>query len=375
MSMQRIAVIGAGIAGLTVALRRARIGDQVSLFEANAQVGGQLTTEIRDGFVVEHGAEGFVARSEVVPGLAFEAGIADQLVDQLEQRSFRFDGQRLVELSPGEAGRLLGFQVPPDDLGRGIRSFWRGMGELPTRLGLMLDPLVELHLNCSIESVTPRASGVTLLDTEGQARDFDAAVVATTARSAASLLGAALGPSAHALRESSLLCSLTVSLAYQREAIAHPLDGTGFIVQHPEELHGVRAVTFSSSKLPNRAPAGHALLRLFFRPSERELSTLADDAWVERAQRALGLAVPLRSPALSAFVSRWPNALPVFDPAHRARVSALEAALTQGGQSIWLAGAAFHGSGIDAAIRSGEATALAISNRSHSGVIGEFRQT
>ncbi|HEY1536931.1 MAG TPA: FAD-dependent oxidoreductase, partial [Polyangiaceae bacterium] len=62
--MQRIAVIGGGIAGLTVALRRAEAGDQVTLFEAGPKVGGQLSSESRDGFLIEHGAEGFVARSE-----------------------------------------------------------------------------------------------------------------------------------------------------------------------------------------------------------------------------------------------------------------------------------------------------------------------
>lgn len=360
MSMQRIAVIGAGIAGLTVALRRANSGDQVSLFEANTRVGGQLSSEAQAGFVVEHGAEGFVARSEVVPPLATELGIADHIVEQLEQRSFRFDGQRLVELLPGEAGRLLGFQVPTDDLGRGVRSFWHGMAELPQRLALTLAARTELHLQRPIASVTRRSGGVTLLDANGQALDFDAAVVATTAHSAASLLTTAAGPSADALRESSVQSSLTVTLAYPRDAIDHPLDGTGFIVQDPEQLSGVRAVTFSSSKLPNRAPVDQALLRLFFRPSEHDLA-LSDDAWTERAERGLAAALPLRGGAQRAFVSRWANALPVFDPAHRARVAALEAALSD--QPIWLAGAAFHGSGIDAAIRSGEATALAIPSR------------
>jgi len=176
------------------------------------------------------------------------------------------------------------------------------------------------------------------------------------------LLGDLLGASARALQESPLLSSLTVTLAYRRAAIAHPLDGTGLIVPQPEQLGGVRAVTFSSSKLPNRAPADHALLRLFFRPSEHELLTLSDGAWSERAERGLAAALPVRAPAVRAFVSRWPNALPVFDPAHRARITALEAALRRDGQPIWLAGSAFHGSGIDAAIRSAEATALAISS-------------
>ncbi|MEO6599418.1 MAG: FAD-dependent oxidoreductase, partial [Polyangiaceae bacterium] len=146
-----------------------------------------------------------------------------------------------------------------------------------------------------------------------------------------------------------------------REAIQHPLDGTGFIVPDPEQLGGVRAVTFCSSKLPNRAPPTHALLRLFFRPSEHDLSALSDSAWAERAERALARALPLSAPAEHAFVSRWPSALPVFDSAHRARVAALEAVLV--GRRIWLAGAAFHGSGIDAAIRSAESAAQLITGR------------
>jgi len=362
--MQRIAIIGGGIAGLTVALRRAQLGDQVSLFEANARVGGQLRSETQHGFLVEHGAEGFVARSEVVPPLSAEAGIAGHIVEQLQQRSFRFDGQSLVELAPGEAGRLLGFQVPADELGRGIRSFSQGMAELPEQLALRLGAKVELHRKRAIASLAVRPGGVTLLDEHGQALDFDAAVVASTARSAASLLGDCLGPSARALQESSLLSSLSVTLAYRRDVIGHPLDGTGFIVPEPEQLGGVRAVTFSSSKLPHRAPADHVLLRLFFRPSAHDLSTLSDGAWSERAEQGLAAALPVRGPALYAFVSRWPDALPVFDPAHRARVDALEATLREAAHPIWLAGAAFHGSGIDAAIRSAESTALAMSHRS-----------
>lgn len=360
-AMQRIAVIGAGIAGLTSALRRAAAGNTVTLFEAGAQVGGQLASESRGGFLIEHGAEGFVARSEVVPALAVEAGIADHVVDQLEHRSFRFDGNALIELAPGEAGRLLGFQVPTDELGRGIRSFRHGMAELPQRLAGALSSQVELRLNSPIKSVQPREGGVTLLDPEHRAHDFDGVIIATTARSTASLLGDAFGPSARALQESSLLSSLTVTLAFRRESIAHPLDGTGFIVPEPEQLGGVRAVTFSSSKLPQRAPADHALLRLFFRPSEHDLRSLSDGAWAERAERALGRALPLGAGAELAVVSRWSNALPVFDPAHRARIATLEAALI--GRNIWLAGAAFHGSGIDAAIRSAEAASVAISSR------------
>ncbi len=354
MSMQRIAVIGGGIAGLTVALRRLNAGDQVVLFEAGPKVGGQLTSETQHGFLIEHGAEGFVARSEVVPRLALAAGIADHLVDQLEHRSFRFDGQQLQELEPGEAGRLLGFQVPTDELGRGIRSFAQGMGELPERLAEALRGKLDLRVGCAVSSVMPQSDGVSVLS-GGTGAQFSSVVIATPARDAARLLEGALGAPARALRDSALLSSLTVSLAYRREHVLHPLAGSGFIVPAPEQLQGLRAVSFSSSKLPQRAPADHALFRLFFRPNDADLRELADAAWIERAARALARTLPLSGAAVHSAVSRWPSALPVFDDAHRTRVATLEAALA--GKRIWLAGAAFHGSGIDAAIRSAEHTA------------------
>ncbi len=352
MSMQRIAIIGGGIAGLTVALRRLSAGDQVVLFEAGPKVGGQLTSETQHGFLIEHGAEGFVARSEAVPRLALAAGIGDHLVEQLEHRSFRFDGTQLQELEPGEAGRLLGFQVPTDELGRGIRSFARGMGELPERLAEALQGKLDLHLNSVISSVTPHAQSVAVLSANGTSTDFSKVVIATTARAAAGLLEGALGAPARALRDSALLSSLTVSLAYRREHVNHPLAGSGFIVPAPEQLEGLRAVSFSSSKLPQRAPPEYALFRLFFRPSDHDLRELSDAVWTERAGRALARTLPLSGAAVHSAVSRWPSALPVFDDAHRARVTALEAALA--GTRVWLTGSAFHGSGIDAAIRSAE---------------------
>jgi oxygen-dependent protoporphyrinogen oxidase len=356
--MQRIAVIGGGIAGLTVALRRIAAGDRVTLFEAGSRVGGQLSTESSAGFVIEHGAEGFVARSEAVPKLAVDAGIADHLVEQLLQQSFAFDRGKLLTLAPGEAGRLLGFQVSTEELGRGIRSFRHGMAELPERITHAVQGQLELHLATAVHSVAPHGSGVLLMLPNGERQSFDRAVVATTAHSAAALLGDAFGDVARALQHSFTLSSLTVSLAFRVEQVQHALDGTGFIVPSPEQLGGVRAVAFASSKLPNRAPSGSVLLRLFFRPSDHDLSTLSDRAWAERAERALGLALAISGPAEHTWVSRWPHALPVFDEAHRARITALEASLST--CPIQLAGAAFHGSGIDAAIRSGERAALAL---------------
>ena len=72
-----------------------------------------------------------------------------------------------------------------------------------------------------------------------------------------------------------------------------------------EQLAGVRAVTFCSSKLPNRAPTGHVLMRAFFRPSAHELDTLSDTEWTQRAEAALATALPVVDAVFSAVTTRY----------------------------------------------------------------------
>ncbi|HEY4157638.1 MAG TPA: FAD-dependent oxidoreductase [Polyangiaceae bacterium] len=354
----RVAIIGGGLTGLTVAYRRASLGDRVTLYEASARLGGQLSTERSDGFVVEHGAEGFVARSEAVARLATDLGIADRLVEQLVHRSYRFDGASLLELAPGEAARLLGFQVPSDELGRGIRSFIGGMADLPDALVDALEDRVDLRLSSAAQRIDSSAGKPRVSFAGGDSERYDAIVVATGAVIAGELLVNAFGSHAAALREATCASSTTVTLAYPRAAIAHPLDATGFI-SIPEPVFGARAATFVSAKLPARAPAERALFRVFFRPTEDELATETDANWVTRAHAALRASLGVEAEPLRSWVSRWPQALPVLDAAHRARVSELESALA--GSQIRLAGSAFHGSGIDAAVRSAEQAAAALS--------------
>lgn len=355
--MQRIGVIGGGLAGLTVAFRRAAAGDEVVLFEPGTRLGGQLWTERSDGFVVEHGAEGFVARSEAVPALAAELGIGDDLVGQSETRSYGFDGAGLRELAPGEAATFLGFQVPRDELGKGIRTFRGGMGQLAEALARAVEGRVTLRLGARVTGILRHRDGVRVaLEHGAEEVGVERVVVATGAAAAAAILEGAFGEPARALEGSPTLSSATVTLAYARDAIAHPLDGTGFVVAEAHQKHGFRASTFITSKFPERAPEGYASLRLFFRPSIGELR-MSDEDWTARAEACLGRVLPVHGRPIRAWVSRWAKALPVFEPEHKARVRALEAALA--GRPVLLAGAAFHGSGIDAAVRSAEAAALA----------------
>jgi oxygen-dependent protoporphyrinogen oxidase len=357
-----VLIVGGGLSGLTAAFRLGAAGIDVVVLEAGARLGGQIDTELSDGFVIERGAEGFVARSTALPALVADLGMPEgELIGQATLRSFGFDGSALIALEPGEAARFLGFQVAQEDLGKGIRSLRRGMGSLIWALAgnLREQPHVALRLGARALRVATAAHGVTVELAGGGALEADAAVIATSAGVASELLAAHAGEPARALTQAMTSSSVTVELAFARDAIAHALDGSGFVVAETAQQEGLRACTFSSSKFEDRAPKGRASLRAFFRPSDADIAGLDDAAWIARAVRGITRVLPVAGDPLRAWVSRWPRALPVFDAAHRARVAALEAAL---GRTLVLAGSAFHGSGIDAAVRSGEAAASALAN-------------
>jgi len=354
---RRLAIIGGGLTGLTVAVRRLDAGDSVTIFERDARLGGQLWTELQAEFVIELGAEGFVARSEAVPKIAQRLGIADQLIEQELHTSYGFDGQSLRALAPGEAATFLGFQVPQEELGRGIKSFRLGMGQLADGLQHALAGRAALHAGTTVTGLQRTAQGWHLLHSGGRSAAFDQVVVATTAHAAARLLAEPFGAPLAALDQARTLSSVTVSLAFERRLVEHALDGTGFVVATQAMESGCRACTFVSSKFAGRAPASHALLRVFFRPDAAE-AELPDADWKARAEAQLQRVLTLSGAPSHAWVSRWLNALPVFDGVHRERVSQAEISLR--GSGVHLAGSAFHGSGIDAAVRSAEATASAL---------------
>ncbi len=57
--------------------------------------------------------------------------------------------------------------------------------------------------------------------------------------------------------------SVSVSLAWPRAAVKHPLAGSGFVVARRANTVRITACTWVSSKWAGRAPAGMVLLRAF----------------------------------------------------------------------------------------------------------------
>jgi len=71
----RVAVIGAGIAGLTCALELQQAGLRVDVFEAAGRVGGRMGTRVRDGLAFDLGANFLIRSYSTICDLATRLGI------------------------------------------------------------------------------------------------------------------------------------------------------------------------------------------------------------------------------------------------------------------------------------------------------------
>ncbi len=79
MTNRRVVVIGAGMAGLSAALRLRQAGAQVTVFESTDRVGGRTSSESREGYVYERGTQFFVSTYRNALGLIKEMGLTTDL--------------------------------------------------------------------------------------------------------------------------------------------------------------------------------------------------------------------------------------------------------------------------------------------------------
>jgi len=107
----RIAIVGAGIAGLSLAhalVRESEDRADVHVFEAAGRVGGNLRSERIDGFLCEHGANGFLDSEPATLALVDALGIGDRVLpsNDAARKRFIFRNGRLHPLPGGPVGFL-----------------------------------------------------------------------------------------------------------------------------------------------------------------------------------------------------------------------------------------------------------------------------
>ena len=83
----KIAIIGAGLAGLTAAYELRNSGHKVDVYEATDRIGGKLYTVAFEAGPTDMGAEAFMARRKDAVEFFTEVGVGDSLVEPSGLRS------------------------------------------------------------------------------------------------------------------------------------------------------------------------------------------------------------------------------------------------------------------------------------------------
>ena len=234
-------------------------------------------------------------------------------------------------------------------------SMRTGITALAEALAAALDG--EIRTGARVRSVQRRNDGYRLELDGGEVLEADAVVLATPAYVSADMLGGDRPDLAEGLRRIRYVSTGTISLAYARSDIPHPLNGFGLVIPRSAGRR-INAVTWSSVKWPDRAPAGRVLMRVFFGGSRHpDVFALPDRELTALVQEELRLIMGIQAVPELVRIYRWPQASPQYDVGHLDHIAALEAACPPG---LYLTGSAYRGVGIPDCIAQGEATAHAI---------------
>jgi oxygen-dependent protoporphyrinogen oxidase len=94
-----IAILGAGITGLTAAYRLTQRGHKVRLFESSARVGGAIRTEHTEGWLVEAGPNSILTGEPALATLLSELRLGSELVTASSAARHRFIVRRGLPLA------------------------------------------------------------------------------------------------------------------------------------------------------------------------------------------------------------------------------------------------------------------------------------
>src|SRR5215831_1020889 len=79
--MKPVAIIGAGITGLTAAFYLKRKGIPITVYEASGRVGGVIQSERREGYLVEGGPNTILGKSPRLQQLVEDAGLESRRIE------------------------------------------------------------------------------------------------------------------------------------------------------------------------------------------------------------------------------------------------------------------------------------------------------
>lgn len=250
------------------------------------------------------------------------------------------------------------------DPGGAFRSLADGMRELPDAIRRRL-PEAAVRLNSPVISLTRASRGWVISPDEGDALACAAVILACPAAAAASLLQPIDRDAAVMCASVPYVSTVSIGMAWPRGAIAHRLEGSGFVVARSYNALRITACTWVSSKWEGRAPAGHVLLRAYIGGAHDPEAVDLDDAQlIALAAKDLSAILSIEGPPTLARVFRWRNAGAQHEVGHLDRIARLEHQLSRL-PGLFVTGSGFRSVGIPDCIADGRAVAVSASRLAH----------
>ena len=219
-----------------------------------------------------------------------------------------------------------------------------------------------LRLNTAVTKVY-KDKGAWLIELDdGQTFSADAVILTTPAFITAKLLASTAPATANSLNHLRSVSSGTITFAFRRNKVQHPLDGFGVVIPRREE-RPINAMTWASTKFAHRAPDDHLLIRVFFGGVRSpQMMDKSDDEIRDVACRELAELMGITAKPVLQRVYRWHQAQPQYDVGHLVRVSQIEESLPEG---LFVAGCFYRGVGIPDCVRQGKDVAKKAYNSTH----------
>jgi oxygen-dependent protoporphyrinogen oxidase len=226
-----------------------------------------------------------------------------------------------------------------------------GMGRLLDKLAEVL-PAGSIRLDSPVRRLCHDETGqkwkLELLS--GESIIADGVILAAEAHASARLVDELDTTLARHLRSIPYASSAIALVGFDKSQISHPLNGFGMVVPASENRR-VLAISFTSVKLPSRAPAGKVLLRVFVGGAmQPELYDLPDEEIkkivLEETADMLGTSGP---PSLYR-LARHGRAMPQYTLGHQDRVRQIEEQLAHH-HGLVIASNALSGVGVPDCVR------------------------
>ena len=213
-----------------------------------------------------------------------------------------------------------------------------------------------VRLNTPVSKIQRSEEAWQLTLDDGSTEAFDAVILATPSHVAKRLLDSVDVELAQLVGTVKHSGTAIVTVAYDRDKVAHPMDGMGAVMPAIEKSP-ILAASFSSQKYTHRAPDDKTLIRVFAGGDRHpEMAEMDDEPLKKIVCDELSVLLGIQGEPVYTSISHWPGTMPQYHVGHVELVEKIEASAAKLPQ-FELAGNAYHGVGIPNCINSGQQAA------------------